>query len=54
MQRYLEDQLMLVGSVYDCGDDDSVEDSSSSSSPVGGGGGGVGGDGVDYRTPLLS
>ncbi|KAM0972204.1 hypothetical protein ACFX13_020290 [Malus domestica] len=23
LQRYLEDQLLLVGSVYDCGDDDS-------------------------------
>lgn len=22
LQRYLEDQLMLVGSVYDCADDD--------------------------------
>ncbi|KAF3445419.1 hypothetical protein FNV43_RR10595 [Rhamnella rubrinervis] len=42
LQRYLEDQLMLVGSVYDCGDDDEVE---SNDSVVGG---------VDSRTPLLS
>lgn len=42
LQRYLEDQLMLAGSVYDCGEDDEVEADDS----VGGG--------VDSRTPLLS
>lgn len=42
LQRYLEDQLTLVGSVYDCGDDDEVEADDSV------------GCGVDSRTPLLS
>ncbi|KAF4366286.1 hypothetical protein G4B88_030464 [Cannabis sativa] len=26
LQRYLEDQLVLVGSMYDCGDDGEIED----------------------------
>ncbi|GKV17923.1 hypothetical protein SLEP1_g28375 [Rubroshorea leprosula] len=26
LQRYLEDQLMLVGSVYDCGEEEEEED----------------------------
>ncbi|KAH7525031.1 hypothetical protein FEM48_Zijuj06G0181900 [Ziziphus jujuba var. spinosa] len=48
LQRYLEDQLMLVGSVYDCGDDD-VDEDLVGFGFVGHGGGRA----DDSRTPLL-
>ncbi|KAJ4701210.1 JHL25P11.1 protein [Melia azedarach] len=41
LQRYLEDQLMLVGSVYECADHDDDDDDDE-------------GDQHDCRTPLLS
>lgn len=42
LQRYLDDQLRLVGSVYDCGDEDDDDDDDRDL------------DGLDYRVSLLS
>ena len=34
LQRYLEDQILLVGSVYDCGDEDDHDPSIGTRTPL--------------------